>query len=501
MSNDDKNQPNRDIGATDGQTGDDQPDTAPQSSSADDAQPPALSKYNLTDPQDVEAGPPVRASQQDSGRAVILPPEESTAVSDILPTVPRRSRLKALTRGILRFILLIVIPFAGLLYAGVWWGESMRYLSTENAYLKNNLVAISADVTGRVVALNVSENELVSEGQSLFQIDAKPYEIAYNEAVAEMKSVAHEIRAMQAQYSTDQQGVREAAARIDLMKRRLDRQLQLVERGVSTTAKLDEAQSDYDIARRQTIMARERAGMVLAELGGDVNAPIEEHPKYLVKKAAVERAQLDLERTNIAAPAPGVVSNITLRLGEYVTAGRPIFSLIEADRSWIEANFKETQLTHLKINQTATVVADAYPEEVYRGRVTSLSPATGSEFSLLPPQNASGNWVKVVQRLPVRVEFKYAEGQPRLRAGMTVTVTVDTERDRSLPVLANELIVAIGMEDTIPPDMQNALYAWLDQLPEQSAQWQDTATAWLVSFFQDTATAAGSIIDNAAAQD
>ena len=205
-------------------------------------------------------------------------------------------------------------------------------------------------------------------------------------------------------------------------------------RGVGTEEKHDAARHEFESARQRVAMIRERAEKVLASLGGQVDLEPRRHPRYLRTKAERDRTALDLERAAVLAPAAGVVSNMKLQPGEYVEAGSPVFSVIESEPVWIEANLKETQLTHVREGQPATVVVDAYPDRTWRAAVTSISPATGAEFALLPPQNATGNWVKVVQRVPVHLAISGAEGAgaPRLRAGMTVSVSIDTGHERDL---------------------------------------------------------------------
>jgi membrane fusion protein (multidrug efflux system) len=202
----------------------------------------------------------------------------------------------------------------------------------------------------------------------------------------------------------------------------------------------DEAVHNLEAARRRLASIREKANRVLANLNGDPKLAGERHPRYGEAKAAYDAAMFDLSRTEIRAAVPGVVSNMKLQVGEFVEQGAPVFSLIESGPVWIEANYKETQLTHMRVGQSATVVADAYPDHPFKAVVDTIAPATGAEFAVLPPQNATGNWVKVVQRVPVRVRVEQAADQPVLRAGMTVTVSVDTGVSRGLPGTVQRLV-------------------------------------------------------------
>jgi membrane fusion protein (multidrug efflux system) len=170
----------------------------------------------------------------------------------------------------------------------------------------------------------------------------------------------------------------------------------------------------------------------LAKLGGDPARRFEEHPDFMMAETELSMAEMNLSYTEVRAPIDGIVTRLKLEAGEWVESGEPAFGLIAVDRVWIEANLKETQLTHVEVGQNVTVELDAYPDQVWIAKVGSISPATGAEFSVLPPQNASGNWVKVVQRLPVRIEIQQEESQPKLRAGMTATVSIDTLHKRDL---------------------------------------------------------------------
>ena len=202
----------------------------------------------------------------------------------------------------------------------------------------------------------------------------------------------------------------------------------------------DEAQHNLEVAKVRLASVEERINRVLAGLLGDPSLPPERHPRFLEAKAAYDEAGLGLKDSNVYAPASGVVSNMKLQPGEYVNKGAPVFSIIVSDSVWVEANFKETQLTWMRVGQRAYVVADAYPDVEWPSAVMAIAPATGAEFAVLPPQNATGNWVKVVQRIPVHLQVEQPAGMPRLRAGMTVTVGVDTGVSRGLPRPIRKLV-------------------------------------------------------------
>jgi membrane fusion protein, multidrug efflux system len=340
-------------------------------------------------------------------------------------------------RLLLRFVLLILLPAAAVTAGGWYWMKAQRFIATENAYVKAHLIQVSATVQGRVAEVLVVDHQLVEAGQILFQIDPEPYRIAHAGAVAKLAATRQEVEAMRAEYRQVQGEIAEAKTRTGYLQKQLERQSQLKERGVGIEQKYDEASQELGVARSRFAALSDKQEKIRANLGGDVNMPAEKHPMVMQAQSAVDRALFDLARVTVRAPVAGVLANIKLKAGEWVNIGAPLFGLLDTGSTWIEANLKETQLTHIQVGQRATIIADAYPDLVWRARVTSIGPTTGAEFSLLPPQNASGNWVKVVQRLPVRLELESpAQGTvaaaTRLRAGMSVAVEIDTGREVDL---------------------------------------------------------------------
>jgi membrane fusion protein (multidrug efflux system) len=223
-----------------------------------------------------------------------------------------------------------------------------------------------------------------------------------------------------------------AQATFDYQTKELARQQSLLEPGISSQAQVEKAQVARDAARQDLEAAREQITAVLAQLGGDPNIAVDNHPTVQQAQATLDRAKLNLSYTGVYAPAAGIVTKVEqLQVGDYLNAATPAFALVSSQNIWIEANFKEIQLTHMAPGQQAEVLIDAYPGRKLAATVVSVSPGTGAEFSLLPAENASGNWVKVVQRLPVRLELKTAADVP-LRAGLSANVEVDTRRQRSL---------------------------------------------------------------------
>jgi membrane fusion protein, multidrug efflux system len=332
---------------------------------------------------------------------------------------------------LLRLLLLVVVPAVAILAALHWYAKGARYAETDNAYIKAQVIPISAEVSGRVAEVMVRDQQRVAAGAALFRLDPVPFQLALARAEAQLSVVRTEIETLRAEYRSARVDAEEQAARIPFLERQYDRQGRMKEKGMSREDQYDEAQNNVDTAKKRLNALRERAARALAALDGKPDAPPERHPRYLQALAMRDTARLDLERTNVSSPAPGVVSNLKLRPGEFVEHGAAKFSLVDDGPPWIEANYKETQLTDMREGQSVQFSADAYPGVTWKARVTTIGAATGAEFAVLPPQNATGNWVKVVQRIPVRIAIEETDKRPPLRAGMTVSVSVDTGRERS----------------------------------------------------------------------
>lgn len=327
----------------------------------------------------------------------------------------------------LRVLLMIAVPLAIVIGGGWWYLTSGRYVSTDDAYVQANTVTVSSDVSGRVVAVDVNDNQYVKAGQVLIRLDDRPYRAAVERAQAQLASARLQVEGMRATY---RQRLADLAAAQDTLKYQqseYDRQKHLLEQHVTSQSTFDQAQNRLVTAREQVTAVQQQIANILASLGGNPDIPTDEHPLVRQAQAELDQAQLNLGYTVIRAPANGIVTNVNkLPVGNYLATSTPAFSLVETDHPWIEANFKETELTHMKDGDEATVSVDAYPGVTFKARVASLSPGTGSQFSVLPPQNATGNWVKVVQRLPVRLEIENPDPARPLRAGMSVYVDVDT---------------------------------------------------------------------------
>ncbi len=335
-------------------------------------------------------------------------------------------------RFVLRAILMIGVPVAVLVVAAWLYASGGRYVTAENAYVKAEIIHIGSEIDGRVSEVYVRDYQSVEEGQLLFEIDPAPFGIALAAAEADLQNIKHRLQSLAAEYRQGEAAINVARERVRFLTLEYERQVSLEADGIGARAKLEEAEHDLAMARREIDVLTQQNDMVLAQMGGSPDLPPEVHPLYMSALAARDRAALDLSHTLVIAPVGGLLSDVGLEGGEYVEAGEPVFALVANGAPWVEVNLKEVDLTHVEAGQDATVVVDAFPDEEWRATVAGISPATGAEFALLPPQNATGNWVKVVQRVPLRLELEPDHDLSRLRSGMTVSVSIDTGHTRDL---------------------------------------------------------------------
>ena len=337
-------------------------------------------------------------------------------------TSPQRSLLGRA----LRLIALTLGPVVIVLVGGYVYLTSGRYVTTENAYVKTDLIIITAEVTGKVVDVNVRDNQRVERDALLFRIDPSRYQVALARAIAELNAARQRVSTLKARYRTRLAELRAAEDDLAFLTAEFDRTTRLRKSGAISQFKLIEAQRTMNLSESRITVLQEAVGEVLTDLAGNPDLPADDHPDVRRALAEVEQAELDLAATEVFAPEAGVAANVTLQAGEYLEDGDAVLSIVSDHSPWVVANLKETDLTHLAPGQSATLRVDAYPGIEWRAEVDSLSPATGSEYALLPPQNASGNWVKVVQRVPIRLTIEPQDGTPPLRAGMSVAVSIDT---------------------------------------------------------------------------
>jgi membrane fusion protein (multidrug efflux system) len=324
-------------------------------------------------------------------------------------------------------------------------------METDNAYLKAGMLSIASEISGKVVEVSVADNGRVEAGQLLFRVDDQPYQIALARAEANLIKVGGDVESLKADYLNKLADLEQSKTQHDFYLREFNRLNSLLARKTVSAAEVDQAEYLYLDSINEMQVTTQALQVVKARLI-DIDLPLQQHPSYLLALAERDKARLDLSHVRIVAPSSGVVANFSIHKGEYIIAGAPLFSLVDDSYIWVEANFKETDLTHLQVGQPATIEVDAYPDQQWQGHVSSITPGTGSEFSLLPAQNSTGNWVKVVQRITVNLAIdtasdsiasgSIASGSSTpsssisgiaLTAGMSALVKVDTGHSRQLP--------------------------------------------------------------------
>lgn len=342
---------------------------------------------------------------------------------------PAKKAAPAPKRG-KRRMLMISVPLLLAIGGGYVWLTGGRYVTTDNAYVHQPMVSVSSDVAGRIVSVEVAENQHVAAGTPLFHLDPEPYRIAMDEADAALAAARLSVTQLRSAVATAQAKLVAAEHIKNVRDREYERQQALENRGISSSAALDETTRAVYTAENDVNLAREGVAAAVAALGGDESIETDDFPAVRAALAKREAAERNLHKAEVVASVSGIVSQVgSLNVGQYVTPGASVASIVENQDTWIEANYKETELETIRIGQPVEVEIDAYPGEKLHGAVESIGSATGSQFALIPAQNATGNWVKVVQRLTVRVSVDPDEAHP-LRNGMSATVSVDTGASR-----------------------------------------------------------------------
>lgn len=336
------------------------------------------------------------------------------------------------------------LPLLAAIVGVTFWLLSGRYVGTDNAYVKGDRVLIAPEVSGSIVEVAVEENQRVSRGQLLFRIEDESFRLALMRAEAELETVRAEVRGLRAGYRQKREEIKAAKSQETYAVADFERQRELAERKVVSSQRLDEARRDLDLAHQRIAMLNEELMRLEAALAGNPKIHTDEHPRVRHSQAARDEAELNLRRTRVTSPIDGIAARKPT-VGTWAAPGTAAMTVVADTALWIEANFKETDLTRVRPGQTAIVHIDTYPSRVWRGTVVSIAQATGAEFAVLPPQNASGNWVKVVQRIPVRIEVKGAPEDPPLRVGMSAYVEIDTGHERSLGELTSAIARSIGL--------------------------------------------------------
>jgi membrane fusion protein (multidrug efflux system) len=339
----------------------------------------------------------------------------------------------------LRTILMLGGVFALLVAGGVFWLRGGRYVSSDDSYVQAPKLMVSTDISGLVASVDVKQGQHVKAGDVLFRVDPQQYRIALDAAKANLAQIKLTLEAAEQDYQRIESDIGAQEAQVALAQSNFDRTAALVKTSSDTRANYDQTRFTLDAARKTLTSLNKQAEAALTRLGGNADVDVAQHPQYLQAKAQVDEAQREFDHTTVRAPFAGIVTEVdALQPGTYLVAQTAALTntgaigLVGTDDIWVDSNIKETDLTYAKVGDPVDVTVDAYPGRVWQGKVASIYPASGAEFSILPAQTSSGNWVKVVQRIPVRIAIEQRAGDPPLRLGMTANVTIDTGRTRVL---------------------------------------------------------------------
>jgi membrane fusion protein, multidrug efflux system len=336
-------------------------------------------------------------------------------------------------RGSSRFILLVALPALAIAGGFYWWLASGRYVSTDNAYIGADKVLITPQVAGAIIHVDVIEGQHVKVGDKLFEIDPAPYRDAVNLAQGRLEAAKADYQNQQLTYKANQDQITLSQDAVRLRQADYDRKTQLVKQNYATQVDVMNSSAALVQARQILALVEQLQTAAALKLGGDPKAPLEQYPSYVQAKAQLDDAERNLRNTEVLAPIDGVATQVpSIQLGRVVSAGMPVFTVVNDRDLWIDANPKESDLTYVHRGLPVSISVDTFPGRVWRGKVGAIAPATGAQFAILPPQNANGNWVKVVQRIPLRVEFDADQDVSDLRAGMSTIVDIDTGRKRTL---------------------------------------------------------------------
>jgi membrane fusion protein, multidrug efflux system len=366
-----------------------------------------------------------------------FPPEQKGAPGEPprenLAAKPRR-RLLAVLRRYRRFLLLVVLPIVAVIGGVAFYLTGGRYVGTDDTYVGAQKVLITPDISGRIEKVVVKEGQLVNQGDVLFEIDPVPFRLTLDRAKAAVEQAKTAYNNLGANIKIFDQMADLMQQTIDLKQRDVDRKTALAKNSFGSQLDLDNSSTASLTARAELAFVQQQRSSSLTQLLGNPNLALADFPPYYQAQAALAQAQRDLDHTEMRAPMAGIATQVDqIQLGRFVVAGSPVFSIIDVAKPWIDSNLKESDFTHLAVGQPVEIDVDAFPDHTFRGTVGSLSPGTGAQFAILPPQNATGNFVKVVQRIPVRIYFDKDDPYvKKLKAGMSAYATVDTGHKRTL---------------------------------------------------------------------
>ncbi|TYL46539.1 HlyD family secretion protein [Marinomonas sp. IMCC 4694] len=348
----------------------------------------------------------------------------------VSPSLPKHIERRKTRRTFLVALPLVIVIASVFIYM-----KGGRYVETDNAYIKSNITTINAEVSGAITSIAVKDNEKVQQGQLLFSIDASSYQVAEAKATAQLRQIRLNILEQKAAYEEKQAEIDQAENQYAFNQREEKRQANLLKQKFISDTQFDQARQAAQVSALTVATLKKDLFRLREALGGDPSTPIEEHPSYQTAQAVLDQTRIDLGHLAVRAPASGVVAKVPSS-GEYVLAGSTTMVLVSDDEQWIEANFTEKDLAFVQPGQAVEIEIDAYSGMTLTGKVESISPATGAQFSVIPAENATGNWVKIAQRLSVKITVDDQQNTPTLRTGFSANVTIDTEHQRRLFGLA-----------------------------------------------------------------
>ncbi len=352
----------------------------------------------------------------------IAPEKTSNALTD---------KLSGFSTTDIRRLAMLGLPVLVILVSIGLYASSGRYIDTDNAYVKASWASVSPGISGDVAEVYVKENTPVKKDQPILRLASDIYLVGVEAAKAQVETAKTTVESDRAQYRQRVESLSMAETDVSFAERELKRQSALAKTNNVSQAKLDDSKRAYEAALHKIEVLKQERAEFLAKLHGNPNIAVEEHPTYQSAVAGLAGAEYLLSRSVVKAPFDGVVSHLP-KAGDYGRTGMSLFTIVVASHIWIDANFKETEMTYMHPGQPAEIRVDSYPGRVFKGHIESIAQSSGSEFALLPAQNSTGNWIKVVQRIPMRiaVDDQDVEGTPVLRSGMSVNATVDTGHRR-----------------------------------------------------------------------
>jgi membrane fusion protein (multidrug efflux system) len=383
----------------------------------------------------VESAPPPRQEVPEVREPPPIVPARRAPAAQSREPSPKAKEPRS-RQSWIRFGLFALLPLA-LIVGCYWYVTGGRIMSTDNAYVNAETVGISDDIAGIVLEVDVTENQHVTAGQILYRLKPLAFQIALDSAKANLAQTALTIESMKEDYKRMLSDAAAQQAQVELDQTNYARAEMLLHTATVPQSNYDQAKATLDVDKSKLESLRQQAAVQLAKLGGNSAIPVTQQPQYSQVQAQVDEAQRQFDHTVVKAPFGGIVTNVpSIAPGKYLAASTTAFFLVDTDHVWVDANPKETELTYVRPGQPVTVTVDTYPVSQWHGTVESISPAAAQQFALLPAQNTSGNWVKVVQRIPMRVRIDTSnKNQPPLRAGMSAEVDVDTGHARGFPHL------------------------------------------------------------------